>query len=169
MTVAYDSTAIFAERETRSAFVDRPDFRRLERIVVLGGGVALGLAIGFVAAIGMGHPSLVALVFSGAAFETLALYLCSRMLRESLARKARGCAAATIVFAAALLAWPLTGLFAPVNGLVFWTTPLVAVCGLALFASCWDGPPRAIYRLGLQGALVSALAAYQGASLIMAG
>ena len=169
MTNAYDFAAIFGEREKAPAYVRRADFRRLERIVILAGGAALGLTIGFTTAIGLGRPSQAALILSGAVFGALALYLCSRTLRESLARSAYGCAAATVAHAAALLAWPLTALFAPVSALAFWSAPFIAISALVLFASCWGGSPRAVYRLGLQGALVAALAAYQGALVIMAG
>src|SRR5262245_35955006 len=137
MTIAYDFAAIFGEREKPPVCVGRSDFRRLERIVILAGGVALGLTIGFTAAIGLGRPSQTALILSGAVFGPLALYLCSQTLRESLARNAHGCAAATIAHAAALLAWPLTALFAPVSALAFWSAPFVAISALALFASCW--------------------------------
>src|SRR5262249_24289210 len=154
--------------KTLPTYEDRRDFRRLERIVILGGGIALGLTIGFTAAIGLGRPSLTGLILYGAVFEPLALFLCARTLRESLARNAYGCSTAAIIHAAALLAWPLTGLFAPLSALAFWAAPFVALSGLVLFASCWGGSPRAIYRLGLQGALVAALAAYQGALVIMA-
>jgi len=173
MTVAYDSAAIFGEDDigvkTRPAYVGRKEFRRLERIVVLAGGVAGGATVGFVTEIAIGRPSLTVLIASGALFVAFALYLCSQTLRESLVRRARGCAAATVVHAAALLAWPLTALFAPVSPLAFWVTPLIAISGLVLFASCSDGPPRAVYRLSLQGALVAGLAAYQGALVMMAG
>src|SRR5690349_14312054 len=123
MSVAYDSAAIVSEANAETG---RQDFRRLERIMRLAGGLALGATSGFVAAIGIGRPSVAALILSGAAFETLALYLCSRTLRESLASKANGCTAAAVIQAAALLAWPLTGLFAPVSAVAFWAAPLLA-------------------------------------------
>lgn len=173
MTVFYDASAILDERglgvKARPAYRGRTEFRRLERFVILAGGVALGLAVGFTTAIGVGRPSLSALIFSGAVMVAAGLYLSSQTLRESLLRHAHGCAAAAIANAGALLAWPLTGLLAPVSAPAFWAAPVLAVSGLVLFASCWDGPSRAVYRLGLQGALVSALAAYQGALVIMAG
>ena len=171
MTVVYDSSAIARDIgvKTRPHYEARTEFRRLERLVILAGGVALGLCLGFTTAIGVGRPSLTALVVSGAVFVAFGLYLSSQTLRESLVRSAHGCAAATIANAAALLAWPLTGLFAPVSAPVFWTAPVLAVSSLVLFASCWDGPPRAVYRLGLQGALVAGLASYQGALVMMAG
>ena len=169
MTIAYDFAAIFGEREPRPVYVGRSNFRRLERVVILAGGVALGLTIGFTAAIGLGRPSQIALILSGAVFGALALYLCSQTFRESLAGNAHGCAAATIAHASAVLAWPLIALFAPVNALAFWSAPFIAISALVLFASCWGGAPRAVYRLGMQGALVAAVAAYQGALVIMAG
>lgn len=173
MTVSYDSAALFSEADigvkTRPAYSGRDEFRRLERIVVLAGGVAAGATIGFVTEIAIGRPTLDVVVGSGALFTAFALYLCSQTLRESLVRRAYGCATATVIHAGALLAWPLTALFAPLSAIAFWSAPAIAISGLALFASCWDGPPRAVYRLALQGALVGGLAAYQGALVIMAG
>jgi hypothetical protein len=173
MTVAYDFAAIFGEDDVgvkaRLAHTGRQEFRRLERIVVLAGGVAAGATVGFVTEIAIGRPTLDIVIASGALFIAFALYLCTQTLRESLVRGARGCATATVIHAAALLAWPLTALFAPLSAMAFWSAPAIAISGMVLFASCWDGPPRAVYRLALQGALVSGLAAYQGALVIMAG
>src|SRR5689334_8730439 len=101
MSVAYDSAAIAGEANVETG---RASFRRLERIILLAGGAALGATVGFVIAIGIGRPSAVALILSGALFETLALYLCSRALRESLKAGANGCAVAAVIQAAALLA-----------------------------------------------------------------
>jgi hypothetical protein len=153
----------------RQAYVGRTQFRRLERIVVLAGGLALGGIAGFAAEIMVGRPSLSVLVASGVFLIPLALYLCSQTLRESFVRRAYGCAGATIVHGAALLAWPMAALFAPVSPMTFWMAPITAVSALVLFASCWGGPPRAVYRLSLQGFIVAAAAMYQGALLIMQG
>ena len=151
------------------AYVGRKEFRRLERLVVLAGGVALGGATGLAAEIMIGRPTFAVLIASGAILIPLALYLCSQTLRESVARRAYGCACATVLHAAALLAWPMTALFAPLSPMVFWTAPAVAVSALVLFASCWGGPPRAVYRLSLQGFIVAGAAMYQGAMILMAG
>jgi len=171
--VAYDSAALFGEDDigvkTRPGYAGRKEFRRLERIVVLAGGVALGATVGFVTEIAIGRPALSVVIASGALFTAFALYLCSQTLRESLVRRSYGCTAATIIHAGALLSWPLTALFVSLSAMAFWSAPTIAISGLVLFASCWDGPPRAIYRLALQGALVAGLAAYQGALVIMAG
>ena len=171
--MAYDSSAVFGEQDvgvkTRPVNNGRKQFRRLERFDVLAGGLAIGAGLGFTAAIGAGRPSMAMLIVSGAVFVTLALYLSTQTLRESIVRRAYGCSIAATVHAGALLAWPLAGLFAPVNAVAFWSVPAIAVSGLVLFASCWDGPPRAVYRLGLQGGLVAGLAAFQGALVIMAG
>lgn len=153
----------------RRAYVGRTDFRRLERIVVLAGGLALGGIAGFAVEIMLGRPGLLGVIASGAILIPLALYLCSQTLRESFVRHAYGCATATILHGAALLAWPLTALLAPMSPLMFWMAPIAAVSALVLFASCWGGPPRAVYRLSLQGFIVAAAAMYQGALLIMGG
>lgn len=153
----------------RQAYVGRTEFRRLERIVVLAGGLALGGAAGFMTEIALGRPSFFGLVASGAILIPLALYLCSQTLRESFVRRAYGCATATIIHGAALLAWPMTALFTPLSPMTFWMAPITAVSALVLFASCWGGPPRAVYRLSLQGFIVAAAAMYQGALVMMAG
>ena len=40
--------------------------------------------------------------------------------------------------------------------------PGLARSGLVLFASCWEGSARAVYRASAQGALMAAIAAQQG-------
>lgn len=156
-------------RSEHAPYEGREEFRRLERIVVLVGGVALGGIAGFATEIIFGRPGWLSLLASGAMLISLALYLCSQTLRESFSRGAYGCAGATILHAAALLAWPLTALFAALSPLWFWIAPLMAVSALILIASCWGGPARAVYRLSLQGFLVATAAMYQGALVMMAG
>ncbi len=145
----------------------RTDFRRPERIVVLGGALALGAMAGFMAAMIFGPLNLWAVAAVAAPVLILALHLTSRTLEESFRRRAFGCAAAASLHGAALLAWPFTGLMMPLAPGAFWLAPLLAIATLMLSASCWGGPPRTVYRLGAQGVLVAALAAHQGAILIM--
>jgi hypothetical protein len=97
----------------------------------------------------------------------LALYLVARTLQEGMVRHAYGCTTAAILHAAALLAWPATSLFAPLSAANFWIAPVAAMATLILFASCWTGSSRAIYRLGGQAAIVCALAAHQGLLLTL--
>ncbi|MFT3727691.1 MAG: hypothetical protein QM759_07700 [Terricaulis sp.] len=164
-----DAGVLTRPQGKRQAYVGRTDFRRLERVVVLAGGLALGGLAGFTAEIMLGRPSVATLMVSGTILISFALYLCTQTLRESFVRRAYGCATATILHAGALLAWPMAALFAPLSPVAFWMAPVAAVSALVLFASCWGGPPRAVYRLSLQGFIVAAAAMYQGALLIMAG
>lgn len=97
----------------------------------------------------------------------LALYLTGETMAEAVRNDARGCATAAGLHAAALLAWPMTILLAPMGAAIYWIAPAAAISSLMLFASCWGGSARAVYRTTAQGALVAALAAQQGVLLIM--
>jgi hypothetical protein len=63
---------------------------------------------------------------------------------------------------------PRRCLLVPLSEATYWIAPAAAVLSLVLFASCWGGGSRAVYRMTLQGALVAALAGHQGALLILA-
>jgi len=141
---------------------------RSERLGLLAGGIALGGFAGVAAAIGMGNQGIWTLIFSAAPFLVAALYLTSHMLSDALRRSARGCATAAGMHAAALLAWPLSSMFTPLGELNFFIAPVLALGTLVLFASCWTGSSRTIYRLGAQGAIVALVAAHQGVIVLMA-
>lgn len=171
--MAYDSALllnrnVFAAKARVASFPDRRDeFRRLERLMVLMGGAAAGAIIGFAAAMTLGRLELWMVILTAAPLLVLALYLTGETAREAMSRKAYGCTAASCLHVAALLAWPLTSLLTPLGSLNFWIAPVLAVGTLVLFASCWSGPSRAVYRLGAQGLLIGALAAHQGTLLIL--
>lgn len=145
----------------------RAEFRSLERLVVLLGASAFGAAAGFAAAMMAGRSDLWLLILVSTPFLIYALHLTARTLSEALADKAYDCVGATVIHGAALLAWPMTSLLSSAVVGIFWIAPLTALSALVLFASCWSGGARAVYRSGLQGALVAALAAHQSVSLFM--
>ena len=166
--MAYDATLlIHADTPTGQAVAIRQDFLRSERLVVLTGASGLGAVLGFSATIATGRADLMTSLLIAAPMLAVALYLAGHTLTDALARDARGCATATGLHVAALLAWPMTSLLSPF--MAYWIAPLAAISALVMFASCWGGPPRAVYRMAGQGALVAALAAHQAALMIMLG
>ncbi|MBX3511715.1 MAG: hypothetical protein KF700_10985 [Hyphomonadaceae bacterium] len=142
-------------------------WRRSERLALLLGVSALGAAAGFAGTLASGRFDLWVLAVIAAPVLALTLYLTGATLTEALERRAHGCAGACMLHVAAILAWPLTALFTPLSAAIFWIAPLAALSALVLFASCWSGAPRAIYRMAGQGALVAALAAHQGVFVIL--
>lgn len=168
--MAYDATRFPVVAAPEPAAVDaRADFRRLERLIVVTGGASVGAGAGFIIAVALGRMELWSVVLIAAPLMVAALYLVARTLQEGMTRDAMGCTTAAILHAAALLAWPMTALFAPLSGAAFWIAPVAALATLVLFASCWTGPSRAIYRMGGQAALVAALAVHQGILLTLGG
>jgi hypothetical protein len=163
--MAYDHTLVL---DTPVAVSDRrDDFRRLERIMVLLGASALGAIGGFVVAMSFGRLDLWIVIVSTAPLLMLSLYLTSLTLSDAMKRQAWGCSTAAGLHGAALLAWPITSLLMPLNEANFWIAPVAAAATLVLFASCWGGSARAIYRLGGQGVLIGALIAHQSTLLIL--
>lgn len=163
--MAYDSTLFVHQAPTVA--VDR-DFVRSERLTLLMGGAAGGALAGALAAMSFGGLTIWLLIATAAPVLILALYLTAETLTDALKRHARGCATAAGVQAAALLAWPFTSLFTPLNGLNYFIAPTLAMGALVLFASCWNGASRAVYRTAAQGALVALVAAHQGVIVLMA-
>lgn len=167
-TAAFDAQLgherIFVAAPERAA----GDFRRGERLVVLVGAIAFGAIAGFAIAMSTGRPETWLLVTLTAPFYLLALHLTAQTLTAAFSREAYGCASASALHAAALLAWPVGILLAPFSGMAFAAAPIAALTSLILLASCWAGPARAVYRTGLQGALVTGLAVHQGMLILMA-
>lgn len=163
--MAYDSTQ-FVQQATIAA--PERDFVRSERLGLLVGGAGVGALIGGFAAMALGQPTLWVMILTAAPVLTLALYLTARTLTDAMRRNARGCATVAGLHAAALIAWPLTSLFTAVNSLNFFIAPVLAMGSLVLFASCWSGSSRGVYRLAAQGALVALVAAHQGVIVLMA-
>lgn len=166
--MAYDAV-LMAQGATAAVAEQRDHFLRSERLVLLIGAVAFGGLAGFVATVMAGRMPMSAVVLTGAAVLTFSLYLTSLTLVDALRRDARGCATASGLLGAALLAWPMTSLLSPLGAAIYWIAPLAAVSSLVLFASCWGGSARAVYRMTAQSALVAALATHQSVLLIMAG
>ncbi len=141
------------------------DFFLLDRLVLLGGGLAIGTIAGFLALIALGRQPMIDLIVVGSMLVMIALNLASQTLRESLAADGRLCTIATAVNGAALLCWPLV--MVPVLQGVLWVAPAFAALSLTVLTSCWRGSSRAIYRVMLQSAIVAALAAYVGGLQLM--
>lgn len=165
----FDGARIAAADVVAFETTERPrtDFHRPERLAVLAGSLALGSLAGFALAMTFGALSLWAILALAAPVLALALHLTAQTLREAFTRDAYGCAAAAVMHSAALLAWPFTGLLTPLAASSFWVAPVLAIGTLVLSASCWGGPPRAVYRLAAQGVLIAALAAQQGTIMVM--
>jgi hypothetical protein len=164
--MAYDAM-LTADQANVSLAAPRADFRRAERLIMLIGAVSMGALVGFAATIMTGRTDTWVVIATAAIGITFALYLTSLTLVDALRRDARGCAIAATLFGAALLSWPMTSLLTPLSAAVYWIAPAAAISSLVLFASCWGGSARAVYRTTAQGALAAALAAHQGALLIL--
>jgi hypothetical protein len=158
--MAFEASVLPSRTVTRAA--PRETFVRSERLVVLTGASALGAAIGFAVAMTSGRVDLWVLALVALPALALAAHLTIQTLSEAFASRAWGCASASVLHVAALMAWPMTALVSAGSPALFWIAPGVALTALVLFASCWEGSARAVYRSGAQGALVAAIAAQQG-------
>jgi hypothetical protein len=169
--MAYDSARIVVADssllETSARTAVAPDFDRAERIALLLGGAGLGAMAGFGLAMSLGYLSILNIGLIAAPLLLLALHLTSRTLTEAISLRAFGCATATALHGAALIGWPMAALLSPISPLAFWMAPVVAGSALIMFASCWQGPQRAVYRLSLQAVLVGAVTAHQGLMFVM--
>lgn len=168
-SMAFVSTFIAATAEPRpTAKAVAPaqnDFFILDRLVVLAGGLAAGTTFGFLTLIALGREPMMDLVVVGSMLVMIALNMASQTLRESIAAERRFCTIAMIVNCAALLCWPL--IMVPLLQGMLWLAPALAVLSLLFVTSTWRGSSRAIYRAGLQGMIVAALAAYVGGLVFM--
>jgi len=146
---------------------ERVDFRRGERLIVLMGASAFGAMLGFAAALAGGRVEPWVLALMALPVLGFSAHLTIRTLSEAFAARAHGCASASVLHVAALMVWPMTALFAAANPALFWIAPGIALSALVLFASCWGGGARAVYRASAQGALVAAIAAQQGVTVLL--
>lgn len=144
------------------------DFRRGERLVVLGGASALGALMGFACAMALGRTNAMTMIAIAAPVLALALYFTAEMLREGLRRRAYGWASSAVLNAAALLAWPMTALFAPVSPSIFWLAPGLALTALTMLAFCW-GSKAGAYRVGAVGLMIAGVTAQQATALMLGG
>lgn len=161
-SASFDTAAAPAERP---AFTS--NFRKSERLVVLVGASAMGALGGFFVAMALGRIELWALLLISAPLFALSFHFTRETMADALYRDAYGCAVATGLHAMALLAWPITALFAPLQAMLFWTAPVAALTALALLTMCWTGSSRAMYRTFAQGAIVAMIAAQQGTLLML--
>lgn len=142
----------------------RTHFLRFERLVVLVGASGLGAGAGFVTAVALGRQDMWTQLMVAAPVLALALYFASATFAEAQQRKAYGCGVMAACHGISLIAWPL---FVPLQGMSFFMAPAAALLTVLALASCWNGSPAAIYRAALQALLVAALAAYQGALVLL--
>lgn len=149
----------------KSVATARNDIFLFDRLVLLGGGLAIGTIVGFLALIALGRQPMIDLMVVGAMLVMIALNLGSQTLRESLAGDTRLCTVAAAVNGAALLCWPLV--MVPALQGVLWVAPAFAAGSLMVLTSCWRGSFRAIYRVMVQSAIVATLAAYVGGLQLM--
>lgn len=172
--MAYDATILphaanFSGPLPKSSVRADNGFRRGERLVVVAGATAIGILAGFGAAMAFGRLDTWVLAIIAAGVFALALYFTAETLQDALRRDAFGCASASVLHAAALFAWPAVFLFFPAGAPQFWLAPACAITTLGLFASCWSGHQRAVFRVSGQGVLVAAAASYQAVLLTMGG
>lgn len=151
--------------QEKTAFAS--NFRKSERLVVLVGASAMGALGGFFVAMALGRIELWALLLISAPVFALSFHFTRETMADALYRDAYGCAVAAGLHAMALLAWPITAFFVPMQAMVFWAAPVAALTALALLSMCWTGSSRAIYRTCAQGALVAMIAAQQGTLLML--
>lgn len=143
------------------------DWLRSERLVALGGAIALGFIVGLGATLMVGRIDPIVLIAISAPILLLSLYLTAQTLTEAFERRAYGCATAAIAHGVALFAWPVGALMSASTPALFWIGPALALSSLALFASCWSGGARPIYRMALQATLIASITAYQGMFMLM--
>ena len=170
--MAYDSTLAGSVKlatprlQRRAARID-DDFHRTERMVVVCGAVAFGAVVGTATAFTLGYTPVRVMVVAGAPIFLLGLYFAVATLRDAIDRRAWGCASATMLHFGALLTWPVAAVLYPLATVSFWFAPALAVSALILFASCWSGAKRVVYRACAQGALMAVCAAYFGVLAVM--
>jgi hypothetical protein len=141
-------------------------FRRDERFAVLFGGAALGVAVGFGAALSMGRTGWWPMLVAAPVF-LLAAYLAVATFRDAVDRRAIGCSIAAAMVALSLLAWPALGLIFPMSAPQFWIAPAVTLGSMVLLASCWGGTQGAAYRLSGEAASLCAIVGFLGLNQLM--
>jgi hypothetical protein len=144
--------------------VPRTDFLRSERLITIIGAGAFGAAVGFAVAVSFGRADAWTLFLLAAVVLAVALYPAAANIADAQRGSAFGCRIAAVMHLGALLAWPVAILF---GGAFYWIGPAAALASLLLLASCWSGSSSVVYRMGLQGVLVAALAALQGTVVLM--
>lgn len=142
------------------------EFRRDERLAVLFGGAALGVAAGVGAAITLGRTGSW-LLFVTAPVFLLAAYFAVATFRDALDRRAIGCSIAAALVVLSLLAWPAAALIFPMAAPQFWIAPAATLGSMVLLASCWSGAQGAVYRLSGEAASICAIVGFVGLNQLM--
>lgn len=138
---------------------DRP-WLKSERLGVVIGAASIGVMLGFITTLALGRVELPYHV--GTLLLNVSLVLGAATLWRAHARGSRGCATAAVLYMAAVLMWPVTAFVAQFSPAVFLASPMVALFGLVLFASCWRGGPLPLYAACCQAFLIGSLTAHQG-------
>ena len=142
----------------------RTDFLHYERFVFMLGAMGVGGLAGFITALAVGRQDFWTHFLTGAPVLALALCLTIATYVEARRRGAFECSVMAACNAAALILWPV---FLTLPPIAYMLAPLTTLLSALLLASCWTGTPGAIYRAGAQTVLVSALAAHQGALIVL--
>ncbi len=161
MDMAYDGSSL-----SHVEAVTMSEFRRDERFAVLFGGAAVGIALGFVAALSMGRVGMWPMIVAAPVFA-LAAYLAVATCRDAIERRAFFCAIAAGLVALSLLAWPAMGLIFPMSTPQFWIAPAATLGSMVLLASCWSGTQGAAYRLCGEAASLCAIVGFLGLNQLM--
>jgi hypothetical protein len=142
----------------------RTDFLHYERFVFIFGAMGVGGLVGFITALAVGRQDFWTHFLTGAPVLALALCLTIATYVEARRRGAFECSIMAACNAGALILWPV---FLTLPPIAYMLAPLTTLLSGLLLASCWTGTPGAIYRAGAQTVLVSALAAHQGAVIVI--
>lgn len=159
--MAYDASIALAQ----TAAAPRAHFLRGERLVVLLGAMCVGAVAGFAFTMSVGRLEFWMLALAASPVLAFAAHLAIQTMRDAFGARAWGCVAACVLHVAALVVWPIAASMAA--SVLFWIAPVMALSALILFASCWDGGARAVYRASAQGGLVAAIAAQQGVTVLL--
>jgi hypothetical protein len=166
VAITYEAVgALPIEAPTPIFTEDRCEFALFERVIVLLGASAVGLASGFTLSVFMGRHGMWEAVFGSVPALIVALYFASATVNDAINRGATACAAIALVAVGTLLAWPF---MISMGTDIYWIAPVTAMAALLVLAFSWRGSSGAVYAIGGQGALVAALTAHQGLQLLVA-
>ena len=150
-----------------AAAVPSDAFSRLDQLIVVLGAAGLGAMAGLFGALLLGRTTPWLAFLASTPFLIIAFHFTVVTLCDASERKARGCWGAAIVSVAIVLAWAMAGAFVPAGSALYFVAPGLALASLVMFATCWRGSSRAIYRIAGEGALLGVVAAHQGLLAIM--
>jgi len=157
-----------ASPPAQPAAVVPPDaFSRFDQLIVLLGAAGLGALTGLFGALLLGRTTPWLAFLASTPFLITAFHFTVVTLCDASERKTRGCWAAAILSVAIVLTWAMAGAVVPAGSALYFVAPGLALASLVMFASCWRGSSRAVYRVAGEGALLAVVAAHQGLLAIM--